>query len=236
MTVSLCIRQGSKRNDDSVSVEELDWSAERQVLIPAEHLWYDFKYRPWAKNSSLNTNDLWVQSFHTLQNCWMYNECTRHWCMVFGLLCLVKLKRRSLKSLLEVFLKAFCLLPRTWSGLSRSGMMPCIRNTFPLLEWNQLFMKFAWSIENERRSKGEMRGEEMGLWIVLIDSFCVCQHWLDSLLTEQQCLSIQCMSVSTSMGILTLKTFRTYCKSCPPNLTLCLVTFFSRKDMPTCHS
>ncbi len=23
-----CIRQGSKRNDDSVSVEELDWSAE----------------------------------------------------------------------------------------------------------------------------------------------------------------------------------------------------------------
>ncbi len=38
MTVSLCIRQGSKRNDDSVSVEELDWSAESQVLIPAEHL------------------------------------------------------------------------------------------------------------------------------------------------------------------------------------------------------
>jgi len=26
--VSLCIRQESKRNDDSVSVEELDWSAE----------------------------------------------------------------------------------------------------------------------------------------------------------------------------------------------------------------
>ncbi len=37
MTVSLCIRQGSKINDDSVSVEELDWSAESQVLIPAEH-------------------------------------------------------------------------------------------------------------------------------------------------------------------------------------------------------
>ncbi len=31
MTVSLCIRQESKRNDDSVSVEELDWSAERQL-------------------------------------------------------------------------------------------------------------------------------------------------------------------------------------------------------------
>ncbi len=52
MTVSLCIRQGSKRYDDSVSVEELDWSAERQVLIPAEHLWCDFKCRPSAKNSS----------------------------------------------------------------------------------------------------------------------------------------------------------------------------------------
>ncbi len=60
MTVSLCIRHGSKGNDDSVSVEELDWSAERQVLIPAEHLWCDFKYRPWAKNTSPNTNDLYI--------------------------------------------------------------------------------------------------------------------------------------------------------------------------------
>ncbi len=60
MTVSLCIRQGSKRNYDSVSVEELDWSAERQVLIPAEHLWCDFKCRPWDKNSSPNTNDLYI--------------------------------------------------------------------------------------------------------------------------------------------------------------------------------
>ncbi len=42
MTVSLCIRQESKRNDDSVSVEELDWSAESQVLIPVEHFWCDF--------------------------------------------------------------------------------------------------------------------------------------------------------------------------------------------------
>ncbi len=32
MTVSLCIRQWSKRNDDWVRVEELDWSAESQVL------------------------------------------------------------------------------------------------------------------------------------------------------------------------------------------------------------
>ncbi len=60
MTVPLCIRQGSKRNDDSVSVEELDWSAESPVLIPAEHFWCDFKCRPWAKNSSPNTNDLYI--------------------------------------------------------------------------------------------------------------------------------------------------------------------------------
>ncbi len=65
MTVSLCIRQESKRNDDSVSVEELDWSAERQVLITAEHLWSDFKYRPWAKNSSPNTNDLYIHYMDT---------------------------------------------------------------------------------------------------------------------------------------------------------------------------
>ncbi len=60
MTVSLCIRQVSKRNDDWVSVEELDWSAESQVLIPAEHLCCDFKCRSWAKNSSPNTNDLYI--------------------------------------------------------------------------------------------------------------------------------------------------------------------------------
>ncbi len=41
-------------------MEELDWSAERPVLIPAEHLWCDFKCRPWAKNSSPNTNDLYI--------------------------------------------------------------------------------------------------------------------------------------------------------------------------------
>ncbi len=41
---------------DSVSVEEPGWSPESQVLIPAEHIWCDFKYRPWDKNSSPNTN------------------------------------------------------------------------------------------------------------------------------------------------------------------------------------
>ncbi len=32
-------------------------------LIPAEHLWCNFKCRPWAKNSSPNTNDLY---FHCM--------------------------------------------------------------------------------------------------------------------------------------------------------------------------
>ncbi len=35
MTVPLCIRQGSKRNDDSVGVEELDWSAELVCRKPS---------------------------------------------------------------------------------------------------------------------------------------------------------------------------------------------------------
>ncbi len=34
--------------------------AESKVLIPAEHLWCDFTSRPWAKNSSPNTNDLYI--------------------------------------------------------------------------------------------------------------------------------------------------------------------------------
>ncbi len=51
MTVPLCIRQGSKINDDSVSVEELDFSAESQVLIPAEHL---------EPKTSPNTNDSYI--------------------------------------------------------------------------------------------------------------------------------------------------------------------------------
>ncbi len=49
MTVSLCIRQESKRNDDSVSVEELDWSAESS-WTPLFRLY----------NSSPNTNDLYI--------------------------------------------------------------------------------------------------------------------------------------------------------------------------------
>ncbi len=64
MTVSLCIRQGSKRNDDSVSVEELDWSAERQVLIPAEHLWCDFtfSYFTLVSNAEVNFCKLYILS------------------------------------------------------------------------------------------------------------------------------------------------------------------------------
>ncbi len=41
-------------------MEELDRSAESQVLIPAEHRLCDFKCRPWAKNSSPNTKDMYI--------------------------------------------------------------------------------------------------------------------------------------------------------------------------------
>ncbi len=51
MTVSLCIRQGSKRNDDSVSVEELDWSAETQLNTSGVTLNADFEPK---------TNDLYI--------------------------------------------------------------------------------------------------------------------------------------------------------------------------------
>ncbi len=59
MTVSLCIRQESKRNDDSVSVEELDWSAEslNADLEPKTH------------HQTSMTCTYGIQSFHTLQNC-----------------------------------------------------------------------------------------------------------------------------------------------------------------------
>ncbi len=91
MTVSLCIRQESKRNDDSVSVEELDWSAERQVLIPAEHFWCDFK---WAKTHHQTpmtcTFIIWTKVLDTpffrrekgtsklWQQRWKRNSCTSH--------------------------------------------------------------------------------------------------------------------------------------------------------------
>ncbi len=51
MTVSLCIRQGSKRNDDSVSVEELDWSAETQLNTSGVTLNADLEPK---------TNDLYI--------------------------------------------------------------------------------------------------------------------------------------------------------------------------------
>ncbi len=33
---------------------------QKAILIPAEHLWCDFKCRPWTKISSPNTNDLYI--------------------------------------------------------------------------------------------------------------------------------------------------------------------------------
>ncbi len=38
--------------------------SESQDLIPAEHLWCDFKCRLWAKNPSPNTNDIYTHT-HT---------------------------------------------------------------------------------------------------------------------------------------------------------------------------
>ncbi len=67
MTMPLYIRQGSKEMTDSVIEEELDWSAESQVLIPAEHLWCDCKCIAGAKNSSPNTiSQNSLQKKHTI--------------------------------------------------------------------------------------------------------------------------------------------------------------------------
>ncbi len=65
MTVSPCIRQGSKRNDDSVSVEELDWSAESPLNTSGVSLNADLEPK-----TSPNTNDLyiWIQSFQNYCN------------------------------------------------------------------------------------------------------------------------------------------------------------------------
>ncbi len=44
--------------------------------IPSQHLWCDFKCRPWAKNSSPNTNDLYICDTvisKLLQQRWKYN-------------------------------------------------------------------------------------------------------------------------------------------------------------------
>ncbi len=36
------------------------WKNLTDLQKAAEHLWCDFKCRPWAKNSSPNTNDLYI--------------------------------------------------------------------------------------------------------------------------------------------------------------------------------
>ncbi len=55
--------------------KNLYWSAERQVLIPAKHLWCDFKCRPWAKNSSPNTKTK-VNSVWCSQDLFLFLELT----------------------------------------------------------------------------------------------------------------------------------------------------------------
>ncbi len=68
------------RNDDSVSVEELDWSAESQVSIPAEHFWCDFKCRL----NQLNSNNL-LQQFQHVKTFYIYNSLLHP--IVLGLNC-----------------------------------------------------------------------------------------------------------------------------------------------------
>ncbi len=53
-------------------MEEFDWSAESQVQIPAEHIWCDLNADLEPKmnhQTPLTYGYIWVQSFHTLQNC-----------------------------------------------------------------------------------------------------------------------------------------------------------------------
>lgn len=92
------------------------------------------------------------------------------------LLCLVKLKSCSLFGLLLGELRPL-YTRRAWSGMSRAAMMACIRNKFPLLEWNQLFIEFAWSMGNEMSAGRRSRGKERALWIVLIHCCLVYQDW-----------------------------------------------------------
>ncbi len=58
----------------SLNHQEIAFMDLWDIVLESGHksaYWCDFKCRPWAKNSSPNTSDLyiWVQSFHTLQNC-----------------------------------------------------------------------------------------------------------------------------------------------------------------------
>ncbi len=76
MRVSLCIRQESKRNDDSVSVEELDWSAEREMMIQSvwknltglqkEKWWFSQCGRTWLVcRKQLNTSGVTLNETKT---------------------------------------------------------------------------------------------------------------------------------------------------------------------------
>ncbi len=60
----LCMRQGSKRNYDSVSVEELDWSAESSWTTSGVTLNADRE--PKIHHQTPMTHG--IQSFHTLRN------------------------------------------------------------------------------------------------------------------------------------------------------------------------
>ncbi len=65
MTVSLCIRQESKRNDDSVSVEELDWSAERQLNTSGVTLNADLEPKTHHQTPMTCTFIIWTKVLDT---------------------------------------------------------------------------------------------------------------------------------------------------------------------------
>ncbi len=90
MTVSLCIRQGSKRNYDTVSVEELYWSA--------ESIWTPLVWLKWDKHSSPNINYFFIIAETLMQRHIFYKPvcvcvcgvCVVLWgnvCVVCGVVC-----------------------------------------------------------------------------------------------------------------------------------------------------
>ncbi len=118
-----------------------EYKSESQVLIPAEHLWCDFKCRPWAKNSSPNTNDLYIYIYiyiyiyYTLycQKYWLYCH-VYIYIYIFGTVRNDKAQCKSqavLLKLLKVFkchygsladVTAFCAIIRLWERVWR-GMV-----------------------------------------------------------------------------------------------------------------
>ncbi len=156
MTVCLCIRQGSKRNDDSVSVEELDWSAESQ--IPAEHLWCDFKCRPWAKNESPNTNDIWVHTGTVIS----YTS---------------KLLQQRWNFFLSIWITFPSLLPQFGSAFfsSKEVVVPVLLS----IQWMYKSLVFGDEFLAQICIYSHTRSVQLGLGLGFLQTSQVLPHWLD---------------------------------------------------------